>query len=141
MKKKDGTEQAHPTRKPIDCEQVRFLAGIGCLEKEIASFFGMTRQRFHARKKANPEIQRALELGWDDEKISIRRALHKSIQNGSRACIIFACKSILGYVETAPVATERQRLEDMSDSELLDLLGSDVDKMLEGKDPLPDDAT
>lgn len=63
-----------PSPIPIDCEQVRKLAELGCTEYEIAYFVGMTSDTFSLRKRKDPKIQEAIDIGSNNIKVAIRRA-------------------------------------------------------------------
>jgi hypothetical protein len=69
VEKKHGSPEI-----PIDCEDVRKLAELGCTEYEIARFVGIAARNFMKRKQKDPKIQEAIDIGSNDIKIAIRRA-------------------------------------------------------------------
>lgn len=81
-------------KKVIDPEDVEKLAALGCRDKEIANWFGITDQTLRNNFLDN------LIKGREDLKITLRRAmLNNACKNMNAAVQIFLAKNILGMTD------------------------------------------
>ena len=81
-------------KKVIDPEDVEKLAALGCRDKEIANWFGITDQTLRNNFLDN------LVKGREDLKITLRRAmLNNACKNMNAAVQIFLAKNILGMTD------------------------------------------
>jgi hypothetical protein len=75
----------------IDERQVQAMAQLGASNNEIAEFFGVRGCTIASR------FSRNLQKGRAEMKLTLRQTLLKRAkEGGSDACLIFACKNILG---------------------------------------------
>lgn len=86
MRKKDpklnkilGGMRRNPNKpRVIDYKQVTYLAGLHCTEYEIATVIGFTQEGFSKRKKRDPQLRKALDEGYINGKVSLRRSQMRS---------------------------------------------------------------
>ena len=90
---------ARPKKYNIDSEQVEKLAGLGCTNIEIASFFGCDESLI---RKSYSEF---LSKGRDKGKIRLRQLQMKAAERGNVTMLIWLGKQILGQKES-PVENE-----------------------------------
>lgn len=76
-------------------EQIEALTSIQCTDEEIAAFFGCTKQTIEMRKK-DPEFLAGYQNGKAKGRISLRRQLFKSCEEGNVSAQIWMSKQILG---------------------------------------------
>ena len=89
MRKKDpklneilGGMRKSPTEpREMDYKQVTYLARLHCTEYEIATAMGFTQEGFSKRKKRDPKLREALDSGYINGKISLRRSQMRSAQD------------------------------------------------------------
>ena len=81
---------ARPKKYNIDTEQVEKLAGLGCTNVEIASFFGCDESLI--RKSYSEYIVKGREKG----KIRLSQLQMKEAQKGNVAMLIWLGKQVLG---------------------------------------------
>lgn len=87
----------------IDPAEVRNLAAIGATQKEIANFFGVSRE--FIRQNFSEDITK----GHEDVKMSIRRAqIKNAINHGSNAMLIWLGKQYLGQSDKQEVDHNHQ---------------------------------
>ena len=79
-----------PKKYNIDTQQVEQLAGFGCSNTEIASFFGCDESLI--RKSYSDSVAK----GQDSGKIRLRQYQWKAAKNGNVAMLIWLGKQILG---------------------------------------------
>ena len=83
----------------IDTEQVEKLAGLGCSNTEIASFFDVGE---HVIRKSYAEF---LEKGKENGKIRLRQWQMKAAQKGNVAMLIWLGKQMLGQTDKQEITT------------------------------------
>ena len=88
-----------PKKYNIDTEQVEKLAGLGCTNTEIASFFGCSSDLI---EKSYSEY---LTKGRDKEKIRLRQWHLKSAEKGNVAMLIWLGKQMLGQSDKQEITT------------------------------------
>ena len=88
-----------PKKYNIDTEQVEKLAGLGCSNTEIASFFGVGE---HVIRKSYAEF---LEKGRDKGKIRLRQWQMKAAERGNVAMLIWLGKQMLGQTDKQEITT------------------------------------
>ena len=90
---------ARPKKYNIDTEQVEKLAGLGCTNTEIASFFDVGE---HVIRKSYAEF---LEKGRDKGKIRLRQWQMKAAERGNVAMLIWLGKQMLGQSDKQEITT------------------------------------
>ena len=90
---------ARPKKYNIDVDQVEKLAGLGCTNIEIASFFGCTDSLI--RKNYSEYVLKGKENG----KIRLRQWQMKSAQKGNVAMLIWLGKQMLGQSDKQEITT------------------------------------
>ena len=90
---------ARPKKYNIDVEQVEKLAGLGCTNTEIASFFDVGE---HVIRKSYAEF---LEKGRDKGKIRLRQWQMKAAERGNVAMLIWLGKQMLGQSDKQEITT------------------------------------
>ena len=88
-----------PKKYNIDVDQVEKLAGLGCTNIEIASFFGVGE---HVIRKGYAEN---IAKGKDNGKIRLRQWQMKSAQKGNVAMLIWLGKQMLGQSDKQEITT------------------------------------
>lgn len=87
-------------KKPVQPDEVRKLAALGCKNREIANFFGV------AEDNIGRHFADELTKGREEMKISLRRAmLNNACQNNNAALQIFLAKNFLGMSDN-PIDSE-----------------------------------
>lgn len=87
-------------KKKIEPEQIKKLAAIGCTLEEMASFLECSADTL-TRRYAD-----VIKDGWNNGKLSLRRQMFQSAQNGNVTMQIWLSKNWLGM---------RDRIEHSSD--------------------------
>ena len=90
---------ARPKKYNIDTDQVEKLAGLGCTNIEISSFFGCTDSLI--RKNYSEYVLKGKENG----KIRLRQWQMKSAQKGNVAMLIWLGKQMLGQSDKHEITT------------------------------------
>ena len=90
---------ARPKKYNIDTKQVEQLAGMGCTDTEIASFFGCDRSLI------SKSYSQYLTKGRDKGKIRLRKWQMKSAERGNVAMLIWLGKQMLGQADKQEVTT------------------------------------
>ena len=88
-----------PKKYNIDVEQVEKLAGLGCTNIEIASFFGCDESLI--RKSYSEYIAK----GRDSGKIRLRQYQWASAKKGNVVMLIWLGKQILGQTDKQEITT------------------------------------
>ena len=88
-----------PKKYNIDTDQVEKLAGLGCTNIEIASFFGCTDSLI--RKNYSEYVLKGKENG----KIRLRQWQMKSAQKGNVTMLIWLGKQMLGQSDKQEITT------------------------------------
>ena len=88
-----------PKKYNIDTDQVEKLAGLGCTNVEIASFFDVGE---HVIRKT---YAGSIAKGKENGKIRLRQWQMKAAQKGNVAMLIWLGKQILGQAEKQEVMT------------------------------------
>ena len=84
---------ARPKKYDIDTEKVEQLAGFGCTNTEIASFFGCSTDLI---EKSYSEF---LTKGRDKGKIRLRQLQWRAAERGNTTMLIWLGKQVLGQSE------------------------------------------
>ena len=90
---------ARPKKYNIDPEQVEKLAGLGCTNVEIASFFGCDESLI--RKSYSEYIAKGKEKG----KIRLRQLQMRAAEKGNVAMLIWLGKQMLGQTDKQEITT------------------------------------
>jgi hypothetical protein len=90
---------ARPKKYNIDAEQVEKLAGLGCTNVEIASFFGCDESLI--RKSYSEYIAKGKEKG----KIRLRQLQMRAAEKGNVAMLIWLGKQMLGQTDKQEITT------------------------------------
>ena len=90
---------ARPKKYNIDTHQVEQLAGFGCSNTEMASFFGCDESLI--RKSYSESIAK----GRDNGKIRLRQYQWASAKKGNVAMLIWLGKQILGQSDKQEITT------------------------------------
>ena len=88
---------ARPKKHNLDTEQVEKLAGFGCTNTEIASFFGCDESLI---RKSYSEF---LTKGRDKGKIRLRQLQWRAAERGNVSMMIWLGKQVLGQVDRQEV--------------------------------------
>ena len=88
-----------PKKYNIDVEQVEKLAGLGCTNIEIASFFGCDESLIRKSYSEN------LVKGRENGKIRLRQWQMKAAQKGNVAMLIWLGKQMLGQSDKQEITT------------------------------------
>lgn len=92
-------------KKVVPPDEVEKLAALGCTNRDIANFFGVTDDAIARNFAAN------LTKGREDLKISLRRAmLNNACKNMNAAVQIFLAKNILGMSDSPANSDDKQPL-------------------------------
>jgi hypothetical protein len=106
-KKRGGARPgAGQPKTEFDLEQVEKMAMLQSTEEEIGWNAGVTRQTV-ARHKNDPAFAEAMERGKAKGRMSIRRMIMISAQQGNIAAQIFLCKTVLNMKETLTIEDKR----------------------------------
>ena len=84
---------ARPKKYDIDTEKVEQLAGFGCTNTEIASFFGCSKSLLTKSYSTN------LAKGRDKGKIRLRQLQWRAAERGNTTMLIWLGKQVLGQSE------------------------------------------
>ena len=84
---------ARPKKYDIDTEKVEQLAGFGCTNTEIASFFGCSENTI---RRSYGEF---LAKGRDKGKIRLRQLQWRAAERGNTTMLIWLGKQVLGQSE------------------------------------------
>ena len=90
---------ARPKKYNIATEQVEKLAGLGCTNVEIASFFGCDESLI--RKSYSEYIAKGREKG----KIRLRQLQMRAAEKGNVAMLIWLGKQMLGQTDKQEITT------------------------------------
>ena len=88
--KKDKKPTGRPKKYNIDPKEVEKLAGFGCTNTEIASFFGCSKDLISKSYSTN------VAKGKDSGKINLRKLQWNSAKRGSVPMLIWLGKQYLG---------------------------------------------
>ena len=88
---------ARPKKHNLDTEKVEQLAGFGCTNTEIASFFGCDESLI---RKSYSEY---LSKGRDKGKIRLRQLQWRAAERGNVSMMIWLGKQVLGQVDKQEV--------------------------------------
>ena len=84
---------ARPKKHDIDTDKVEQLAGFGCTNTEIASFFGCSKSLLTKSYSTN------LAKGRDKGKIRLRQLQWRAAERGNTTMLIWLGKQVLGQSE------------------------------------------
>jgi len=89
-------EGGGPKPKPITADQLRVLAAMQCTQEEIGAVFGLRRRHFLQRVEDEPALREAMEEGWAQGRMSIRRQQYDLLKSGNVTMAIWLGKQYLG---------------------------------------------
>ena len=92
-------------RIPIDPEQVRALARLGCTWEEIAGALDIARSTFVTRMKEK-KFREAYDRGIAEGDVSLRRAQFDQAMRGKTAMLVWLGKNRLGQTDRIEQTTE-----------------------------------
>ena len=101
---------ARPKKYDLDTDQVEKLAGFGCTNTEIASFFGCSENTI---RRSYGEY---LTKGRDKGKIRLRQLQWRAAERGNVSMMIWLGKQVLGQ-------TDRQEIEHIRPIDEVDFNG------------------
>ena len=101
---------ARPKKYKLDTEKVEQLAGFGCTNTEIASFFGCSENTI---RRSYGEY---LTKGRDKGKIRLRQLQWRAAERGNVSMMIWLGKQVLGQ-------TDRQEIEHIRPIDEVDFNG------------------
>ena len=87
----------------IDLKQVADMARIGCTDKDMARWHGVTHDAWRKTRERCPVLSQTIEKNFEDLKLSIRRkqlAMLESDGKQSNTMAVWLGKAILGQQET-----------------------------------------
>ena len=90
MDTKKKKSVGRPKKYNLDTKQVEQLAGFGCTDTEIASFFDISRTTLERNYEHN------LTKGREEGKIRLRQLQWKAAKKGNVAMLIWLGKQLLG---------------------------------------------
>ncbi|MHB0998200.1 MAG: hypothetical protein ACYC27_03060 [Armatimonadota bacterium] len=105
--------------KQLDYESIEKLAIIQCSEEEIAAFFNLTFDEWSELKDKDVDLQSALDRGYEQGKISLRRRQWKTAESGNTTMLIWLGKQYLNQSDQKTVSNID--LSKLSTDELLAL--------------------
>ena len=91
---------ARPKKYDIDPGKVEQLAGFGCSNTEIASFFGCSKDLISKSYSTN------IAKGRDKGKIRLRQLQWRAAEKGNTSVLIWLGKQILGQTDKTEVSWE-----------------------------------
>jgi hypothetical protein len=91
---------------PIDTEIVRRTAAIGCTMEEVAAVLGVPRRTLYDRMEQDPEIQRALDKGRAQGRVTLRRLQWKEAEAGNPTMLIWLGKQLLSQRDKHDVTAD-----------------------------------
>lgn len=80
----------------IPLDQLEALTSIQCTDEEIAAVFGCHKDTIEKRKRSDAEFKTAYHNGKAKGRVSLRRQLFKSCEDGNVSAQIWMSKQILG---------------------------------------------
>ena len=104
--KKDKKPTGRPKKYNIDPKEVEKLAGFGCTNTEIASFFGCSKDLISKSYSTN------VAKGKDSGKIRLRQMQWRAAENGSVPMLIWLGKQVLGQTDKQEI-TEVKPIDDI----------------------------
>ena len=99
MATKKKKSVGRPKKYNIDTKQVEQLAGFGCSNTEIASFFGCSKDLISKSYSTN------VSKGQDSGKIRLRQYQWASAKKGNVAMLIWLGKQMLGQSDKQEITT------------------------------------
>ena len=99
MDTKKKKSVGRPKKYNLDTKQVEQLAGYGCTDTEIASFFDISRTTLARKYDHN------LTKGRESGKIRLRQLQWASAKNGNVAMLIWLGKQMLGQSDKQEITT------------------------------------
>ena len=85
-------------RKELNKAQLSSLAAIGCTQREIAQYFGVSEKTVE-RRLEEEAYRQAFDRGEGEFKVSLRRLMVRRAQEGNTAMLIFLAKNVLGMAD------------------------------------------
>ena len=99
MATKKKKSVGRPRKHNLDTKQVEQLAGYGCTDTEIASFFDISRTTLERNYEHN------LTKGRESGKIRLRQLQWASAKKGNVAMLIWLGKQLLGQADKQEITT------------------------------------
>tara|TARA_Y100001973_G_C5187076_1_gene328548 strand:- start:1746 stop:2078 length:333 start_codon:yes stop_codon:yes gene_type:complete len=97
---KEKKKSGRPKKHNVDPEKVEQLAGFGCTNTEICSFFDFSNRTLTRNYAEN------LAKGRDKGKIRLRQLQWRAAEKGNTSMLIWLGKQILGQTEKTEVSWE-----------------------------------
>lgn len=93
----DGERRYKPRkdREVIDIEQIKAMCTIGCTVEEIAAILGTSTDWLSNEKASNPALALAMEQGYSNLRMSLRRTQIELAQSGNATMLIWLGKQYL----------------------------------------------
>jgi hypothetical protein len=92
----------------IDLDQLEKLAGLGCTVDEMAAFFDVHRRTLERRCQKDKEYTRALEVGRQKAKLTLRRKQWNLAMKEHPTMLIWLGKQLLGQKQHVDLGGEVQ---------------------------------
>ena len=99
MATKKKKSVGRPKKYNLDTKQVEQLAGFGCTDTEIASFFDISRTTLERN------YEHYLTKGRESGKIRLRQYQWSAAKKGNVAMLIWLCKQLLGQSDKQEITT------------------------------------
>jgi len=80
----------------MSLESVENLCKLCPTYDEVATFFGCDKRTIINRRNAEPDFKEAMDRGYDNGKLALRRWQMQAAEKGSAAMLIFLGKNLLG---------------------------------------------
>jgi len=114
----------------MPADQVEALTSIQCTDEEIAAFFGCTKQTIEMRKKQDSVFLAAYQNGKAKGRVSLRRQLFKSCEDGNVSAQIWMSKQILGMRDVTALEHSGPHGQPIEVVNNADLKGATTDELL-----------
>jgi len=105
-----------PRKWIVDYDAVEKLAHIQATQEEIAYMLGVTPDLFSHRKMVDPKLREALDRGSVGGKISLRRAMFRSLEEGNVTMMIWLSKQLFHYSDNPKGSVEKSGLDEIREA-------------------------
>jgi len=105
-----------PRKWIVDYEIVEKLAHIQATQEEIAYTLGVTPDLFTHRKAIDPKLREALDRGYVGGKVSLRRAMFHSLEEGNVSMMKWLSIQLFHYSENPKGSVEKSGLDEIREA-------------------------
>lgn len=113
-------------KRDIDLNEVKRLAGQGLTLDQIARCLGIARTTFWQARKADEELQQALEDGKAEAVRDVTNALYQKALEGDNTAMIFWLKNRAGWADAYKHEVTNKSPDEMTIDELAEQLRSEA---------------